>query len=159
MDDAAAQRNAAQLDELVEDTSALSATLKRRVKALEAQGGSSRDGQVKKQQVRAPVIYCVRQFPTEHKRPHLSSRSSLKPFKATNLWSNNTVQNISNGWNGSSRLVSVVLLTQLTETLTRSTVKPDATPDEIRAVVNDEQGGQIFSQAVSLMLGSIIAVR
>ncbi|KAF8201665.1 syntaxin [Pholiota molesta] len=26
-------------------------------------------------------------------------------------------------------------------------VKPDATPDEIRAVVNDEQGGQIFSQA------------
>lgn len=51
MDDAAAQRNAATLDELVEDTSALSATLKRRVKALEAQGGAGRDGQVKKQQV------------------------------------------------------------------------------------------------------------
>jgi syntaxin 1B/2/3 len=58
MDDAAAQRNAAQLDELVEDTSALSATLKRRVKALEAQGGSSRDGQVKKQQVRVLITYC-----------------------------------------------------------------------------------------------------
>jgi syntaxin 1B/2/3 len=27
-------------------------------------------------------------------------------------------------------------------------VKPDATPDEVKAVVNDEQGGQIFSQAV-----------
>lgn len=51
MDDAAAQRNAAQMDELVEDTSALSTTLKRRVKALEAQGGSGRDGQIKKQQV------------------------------------------------------------------------------------------------------------
>lgn len=51
MDEAAADRNAAQLDELVQDTSALSNTLKRRVKALEAQGGSSRDGQIKKQQV------------------------------------------------------------------------------------------------------------
>jgi hypothetical protein len=28
-------------------------------------------------------------------------------------------------------------------------VKPDATPEEVKAVVNDEQGGQIFSQAVS----------
>lgn len=27
-------------------------------------------------------------------------------------------------------------------------VKPDATPEEIRAVVNDDSGGQIFSQAV-----------
>jgi hypothetical protein len=51
MDDSAAQRTAAQLEELVEDTSALSATLKRRIKALEAQGGSGRDGQIRKQQV------------------------------------------------------------------------------------------------------------
>ncbi|KAG8936578.1 Plasma membrane t-SNARE, secretory vesicle fusion [Tulasnella sp. 419] len=27
-------------------------------------------------------------------------------------------------------------------------VKPDATPEEVRAVVNDEQGGQIFAQAL-----------
>lgn len=52
MDDAAAQRNATQMDDLVAETSALSTTLKRRVKALEAQGGSGRDGQIKKQQVR-----------------------------------------------------------------------------------------------------------
>lgn len=51
MDDAAAQRNAAQLDELVADTSALSTTLKRRIKALEKQGGAGRDGQIRKQQV------------------------------------------------------------------------------------------------------------
>lgn len=50
-DDAAAQHNAAQLDELLADTSALSATLKRRVKALEAQKGSGRDGQIRQQQV------------------------------------------------------------------------------------------------------------
>ena len=51
MDESAAQRNASQLDELVEDTSALSASLKRRVKALERQGASGRDGQIRKQQV------------------------------------------------------------------------------------------------------------
>ena len=51
MDDAAAQRTAAQLDELVEDTSALSATLKKRIKVLEAEKGSSRDEQIRRQQV------------------------------------------------------------------------------------------------------------
>ena len=51
MDDTAAQRNAAQLDELVEETSSLSATLKKRVKVLEAQKGSGRDGQIRQQQV------------------------------------------------------------------------------------------------------------
>lgn len=29
-------------------------------------------------------------------------------------------------------------------------VNPNATPDEVRAVVNDENGGQIFSQAVRI---------
>ncbi len=32
---------------------------------------------------------------------------------------------------------------------TAPSVKPDATPEEVRAIVEDEQGGQIFSQAVS----------
>jgi syntaxin 1B/2/3 len=61
MDDAAAQRNAAQLDELVEDTSSLSATLKKRVKALEAQKGSGRDGQIRKQQVSLAML-CIKLF-------------------------------------------------------------------------------------------------
>ena len=30
-------------------------------------------------------------------------------------------------------------------------VKPDATPEEVKAVVNDESGGQIFQQAVRLV--------
>ena len=51
VDDAAAQRNAAQLDELVEENRTLSATLKKRVKVLEAQKGSGRDGQIRQQQV------------------------------------------------------------------------------------------------------------
>lgn len=33
--------------------------------------------------------------------------------------------------------------------LTQFTVKPDATPEEVKAVVNDERG-QIFSQAVCI---------
>jgi len=32
-------------------------------------------------------------------------------------------------------------------------VKPDATPEEIRAVVEDDNGGQVFSQAVRICLG------
>ncbi len=34
----------------------------------------------------------------------------------------------------------------------RFPVQPDATPEEVRAVVDDSQGGQIFSQAVRLVL-------
>ena len=35
-------------------------------------------------------------------------------------------------------------------------MKPDAPPEEVKAVVNDEQGGQIFSQAVrSLLIRSL----
>lgn len=40
-----------QLEDLVADTSALSNVLKRRIKALEKQGGAGRDGQIRKQQV------------------------------------------------------------------------------------------------------------
>jgi len=39
-DDATTQRISAQLDEMVEETSAMSSTLKRRIKALEAKGGT-----------------------------------------------------------------------------------------------------------------------
>lgn len=56
MDDQAAQENTAALDDLVAETSALSATLKRRIKALEAQGASGRDGQIRKAQVRFLVL-------------------------------------------------------------------------------------------------------
>ena len=59
MDDAAAQRNATQLDELVEDTSALSATLKKQIKVLEAQRGSGRDGQIRQQQVRFAMYKAI----------------------------------------------------------------------------------------------------
>jgi len=113
MDDAATQRNSAQLDELVDDTSALSSTLKRRVKALERQGGSGRDGQIRKQQtalVKSKFVEAIQNYQTVEQQYRSKYKQRMeRQFKI---------------------------------------VKPDATPDEIRAVVNDENGGQIFSQAL-----------
>jgi len=113
MDDAAAQRNAAQLDELVADTSALSTTLKRRIKALEKQGGSGRDGQIRKQQtalVKSKFVEAIQNYQTVEQQYRQKYKQRMeRQFKI---------------------------------------VKPDATPDEVRAVVNDDQGGQIFSQAL-----------
>jgi len=113
MDDAAAQRNAAQLDELVADTSALSATLKRRIKALEKQGGSGRDGQIRKQQtalVKSKFVEAIQGYQTVEQQYRQKYKQRMeRQFKI---------------------------------------VKPDATPEEVKAVVNDDQGGQIFSQAL-----------
>ncbi|KAF8797927.1 t-SNARE [Phlegmacium glaucopus] len=112
-DDAAAQRNAAQLDELVQDTSALSATLKRRIKALEAQKGSGRDGQIRQQQtalVKSKFVEAIQNYQSVEQQYRTKYKQRMeRQFKI---------------------------------------VKPDATPEEVRAVVNDEQGGQIFSQAL-----------
>ncbi|KAF8921395.1 t-SNARE [Mucidula mucida] len=113
MDDAAAQRNAAHLDELVEDTSALSATLKRRIKALERQGGPGRDGQIRKQQtalVKSKFVEAIQSYQTVEQQYRTKYKQRMeRQFKI---------------------------------------VKPDASPEEVRAVVNDENGGQIFSQAL-----------
>ncbi|KAG5636807.1 hypothetical protein H0H81_006795 [Sphagnurus paluster] len=113
MDDSAAQRNASQLDELVEDTSALSATLKRRIKDLERQAGPGRDGQIRKQQtalVKSKFVEAIQNYQTVEQQYRTKYKQRMeRQFKI---------------------------------------VKPDATPEEVRAVVNDEQGGQIFSQAL-----------
>ncbi len=58
-DDAASQRVNQQLEDLVADTSALSDVLRRRVKALQKQGGAGRDGEIRKQQV-SDEIGCAK---------------------------------------------------------------------------------------------------
>ncbi|KAJ7046667.1 t-SNARE [Mycena alexandri] len=112
-DDTSAQRNAAQLDDLIEDTSALSATLKRRIKALEKQGGSGRDGQIRKQQtalVKSKFVEAIQNYQTVEQQYRSKYKQRMeRQFKI---------------------------------------VKPDASPEEVRAVVNDENNGQIFSQAL-----------
>lgn len=37
-------------------------------------------------------------------------------------------------------------------------MKPDASPEEVKAVVNDDQGGEIFSQAVSILLNEVVVL-
>lgn len=113
MDDTAAQRNATELEELVEETSALSANLKRRIKNLEKQGGQGRDGQIRKQQtalVKSKFVEAIQHYQTVEQQYRTKYKQRMeRQFKI---------------------------------------VKPDATPEEIRTVVNDDQGGQIFSQAL-----------
>lgn len=113
MDDLAAQRNAQQLDELVNETSALSAQLKRRIKDLERQGGSGRDGQIRKQQtalVKSKFVEAIQNYQSEEQQYRTKYKQRMeRQFRI---------------------------------------VKPDATPEEVRAVVNDDSGGQIFSQAL-----------
>ena len=53
-------------------------------------------------------------------------------------------------------IVLLVLSGQPPNTLLVYSVKPDATPEEIRAVVDDDQGGQIFSQAVCSRMPDIV---
>ncbi|KAI0314271.1 t-SNARE [Amylostereum chailletii] len=113
MDDAAAQRNAQQLDELVSDTSALSNVLKRNIKNLERQGGSGRDGQIKKQQtalLKSKFIEAIQNYQQVEQQYRQKYKQRME------------------------RQYRIV--------------KPDATPEEVKAVVNDDQGGQIFSQAL-----------
>jgi len=112
-DDGAAQRITQQLDELVNETSAMSSTLKRRIKALEAQRGSGRDGQIRQQQtafVKSKFVEAIQNYQNVEQQYRTKYKQRMeRQFKI---------------------------------------VKPDATPEEIRAVVNDEQGGAIFSQAL-----------
>ncbi|KAH7889315.1 t-SNARE [Phlebopus sp. FC_14] len=113
MDDATAQRNADQLEQLVQDTSALSTSLKNRIKALERRGGGGRDGQIRKQQtafVKSKFVDAIQSYQQVEQQYRQKYKQRMeRQFKI---------------------------------------VKPDATPEEVRAVVNDEGGGQIFSQAL-----------
>jgi syntaxin 1B/2/3 len=112
-DDAATARNTQLLEELVSETSALSTTLKRRIKALERQGGSPREAQIKKQQtalVKSKFVEAIQNFQQVEQQYRQKYKQRMeRQFRI---------------------------------------VKPDATPEEVRAVVEDDQGGQIFSQAL-----------
>ncbi|KIK61787.1 hypothetical protein GYMLUDRAFT_42834 [Collybiopsis luxurians FD-317 M1] len=108
------QRNiTSQLDDLVSKNSALSVTLKRRIKTLEAQGGSGRNADIRKQQtalVKARFVEAIQNYQNVEQQYRTRYRQRIeRQYKI---------------------------------------VKPDASPEEIRAVVNDESNGQIFSQAL-----------
>ncbi|KDR74012.1 hypothetical protein GALMADRAFT_250740 [Galerina marginata CBS 339.88] len=113
MDDAAAQQNSAQLNELVEETSGLSTSLKQRIKAMETQGGPGRDGQIKRQQaafIKSKFTEAIQNYQSVEQQYRTKYRERMeRQFKIIN---------------------------------------PNATSDEVRAVLDDDQGGQLFSQAL-----------
>lgn len=114
VDDNASRQNEQQLEALVEETSALSAVLKRRIKALERQGGGGRDGQIRKQQtglVKSKFVEAIQNYQEVERQFRQKYKQRMeRQFRI---------------------------------------VKPDATPDEVKAVVNDDSGSnQIFQQAL-----------
>ncbi|KAI6103425.1 t-SNARE [Pisolithus sp. B1] len=112
-DDAAQQRVSSELERLVDQTSELSTQLKRRIQTLEKQGGSGRDGQIRKQQtafVKSKFVDAIQKYQQMEQQHRQKYKQRIE------------------------RQVRIV--------------KPDATPEEIRAAVDDESGGQVFSQAL-----------
>lgn len=147
-DEAVGQRNATELEDLVADTSALSSTLKRRIKALERKGGSGRDGQIRKQQVRE-FVDC--RLCPELIHPSLDLGIAFPCYLQTGLVKTKFVEAIQN-----YQTVEQQHRQKYKQRLERQykIVKPDATPEEVRAVVEDDNGGQVFSQAVRIYLCS-----
>ncbi|KAF8319422.1 t-SNARE [Clavulina sp. PMI_390] len=115
VDDTAQRANEQQLEALVEETSALSSVLKRRIKALERQASrNSRDGQIKKQQiglVKSKFLEAIQGYQDVERQFRQKYKQRMeRQFRI---------------------------------------VKPDATPEEVKAVVNDDSGNnQVFQQAL-----------
>jgi len=112
-DEAANQRDLANLDALVAETSKLTNDLKRRIQALEGQGGPEGQGVIKRQQA-AALKSEFRESIEKYQRVEQQYRQRYR------------------------------------ERMERQfrIVKPDATPEEVQAVLEDGQGGQVFAQAL-----------
>jgi syntaxin 1B/2/3 len=116
-DDMAAQRVQSELDRKIDETSALSSDLKRRIQTLARQGGAGRDGQIKRQQTQLvkekfkEAIQGYQQVEQQFRQRY--KQRMERQFKI---------------------------------------VKPDASPEEVKAVVEDTSGGQVFQQAVCILL-------
>ncbi|KAH7340815.1 t-SNARE [Rhizoctonia solani] len=113
-DEAAAQRNTSQLEQLQDDVSSLSSQLQRRIKDLMSKSLPGRDGQIRAQQtnlVNAKFVEAIQNYQVVERDYRAKSKQRVeRQFKI---------------------------------------VKPDATPEEVKAAVNDDSGnGQIFSQAL-----------
>jgi hypothetical protein len=85
------------------------------------------------------------------RRQVLSRQSSLRRFKTIRELNRCTEQGTKSVLSANSRLVCEALTFRTHITNDTFPVKPDATRDEITAVVNDDEGGgnQIFAQAVN----------
>ncbi|CCA69240.1 related to SSO1-syntaxin-related protein [Serendipita indica DSM 11827] len=107
------QQASRQLDQVVASNRQLSRQLKDRIKALQAQGGDSREGQTRRQQ----AALLKDKF-----------QAALQNYQQVEQKQRNATKN------QMERQFRIV--------------KPNASPEEVRAVVNDDSGGQIFQQAL-----------
>ncbi|KAH7923873.1 t-SNARE [Leucogyrophana mollusca] len=117
LDETGAQQNAAQLDELAEETRQLSNGLSQRIKSLEGPSPSGgQDAQIRKNRiafVRSKFMETLQRYQDVERQYRARYKQRVeRQFKI---------------------------------------VKPDATPEEVAAVVNDDSGGgsQIFAQALT----------
>jgi len=141
----------------------MSTSLKRRIQSLERQGGSARDVQIKKQQVGAAshrfprwrhfLTSVVRYRSSKDRIGQVEIRRchSKLPTSGTAIQAEIQAED---GTPVQNRCDSFQYTFCICTSQTRIVfpVKPDASPEEVRAVVDDSQGGQIFSQAVRLIL-------
>lgn len=146
--------NHSRLAELTESTRAHSNALSKRIQALKVRpgGASTQDAEIRKNRVRLrrPNHNHVTET-GNHRRSHWCTESLSRHSRDTRTSSNSIGRGTRIVWNGSSRLVIPLpdLVTSRFDPALHA-VKPDATADEISAIVNDTQGGSntIFQQAV-----------
>jgi hypothetical protein len=84
-------------------------------------------------------------------RLNVSEKNSKRPFRISNVQNSSFGHGIASVLSDSSELVGddTVVFASSFYIIPVPTVKPEATPEEIREVVeNPEAGGQIFSNAV-----------
>jgi len=102
-----------QIEDTVAETRQMAKQLKNRIKALQAQGGDSRDGQTRRQQaglLKTKFQEAIQNYQQVEQRQRNAQKQRMeRQYRIVN---------------------------------------PNATPEEIRAVANDENPGQIFQQAL-----------
>jgi hypothetical protein len=83
-------------------------------------------------------------------RPLLSVQNSLKLCRIISRLSNSIVHDTVSGLSDNSKSVGCWYFPRFFRSHSLSLVKPDATPEEVSAVVQSDQGagGQVFAQAV-----------
>lgn len=106
----------------------------------------------------------MRQNAKDCSSARMGDGSLLPPSFASDSWTSSrsiarsrprTGRGIERGWSGNTRLVGLhhacVFYKEADGHLTGTLVKPDATPEEIRTAIDNDQagGGQVFANAVS----------
>ena len=153
-DEALSQQNAAALDQLVTETRSLSNQIKAQIQELEKEAvPAGQDARIRKNQARRTrpksanglLKFVMADVPRPFKIHRGFAELSTGRATVSHAIPSAGRTTIQNRWVNHVCVTWAVLTSCLT-----SSVKPDATPDEVAAVVQSDQGagGQVFAQAV-----------